>query len=1137
MHEYFTAKDFPIITNNTNLGDINDANKKGFTMFIPLPFIGDISINKLAASQGYSVELNDMHGKLTSVKQYGQNELGGLLEEPLHSIDYHYDYDEQRRKDPVTSEWIYHNVVNSKQPMLDENFTVEEMEAGVDAEFFMDMRESFVKSGFGGVNVNIEGVGTCPFPFFCLPLPAPWPNVSTSRKVLMTATTNKIIHRSGFLNSVVVNDNGSIVKTNNVAYDAISGQPLITSLNTEYDELKYNTTIPGHWHYSRMGPASHNAGSSFTLVASQPYFDGDGDGTNDYNNLIETNASQFIDQHLLEGDEYIAAGIYKFNNEEQVWESLAHLAHNAKVTLLSKDSDKAYFHIMDSDLIYDGSEGNNLLLELKVIRSGNRNLISNTIGNIEGFLNPAEPGNIIERDIGEYSQLFGYFDADGDVVRERHFSYPDVIDDLVKFLNIRIAETDGLLEPLNVSQHPNQEFFLNQADCEGNKLYPSLMKHFEKIRFQRCTDPGGLGCCEINGNYNQYGECQVDLNGQGFNNKPFDGYALILTPRTDIPVDDPTERNVYYIPDPETGPSGTKIINFQPDEGNKIRINYLKPDGNIETKTLTFLEYVHYRAFLGNQKVLPNVLNSSAALFSDEIYDEDIDELSFATSLDCNAFAKGKRGIWRQSKSLIYNDRRAGRYDEYKVDSLAEEIEPHLKGVFLGERPIGDSRYNKEFHLFDWNGPNFENWIPQNTITKYDVDGNALESYDAIGVFSSTEYGYNGHLPTSVAVNAGIDEQFFTSAEQGLSGLEEDAKYIGAGLDVDQNIAHSGEASVKLFPGSDRRIRLQIDPKEDYMISAWVKPDAPDEGNLLANSSFDEGLIHWGENGDTDDWVYDNSSSGEVCYQYTGGSYGSLLRRTGISLEQGEIYEITFKYLCDVVPTQFIVKFLTDDAVRNCMVDLNSANGNFDIPSGIPVDDRFSGSINLPFTINSGPGDYILDLYMYYCQDDCNDPWEQITSGFCFTSIEIEKPGASESNTPANYEIVANVYDESDNLLDSKIISSSGLIVEGWEKIEGRVDFSSSNAAYLELELKALDDNNNLKFGYLDDLRIYPVDASMNSFAYDKTNYKLSAELDENNFATFYEYDESGKLFLIKKETEKGIKTLKEVISNLVEKP
>ena len=56
----------------------------------------------------------------------------------------------------------------------------------------------------------------------------------------------------------------------------------------------------------------------------------------------------------------------------------------------------------------------------------------------------------------------------------------------------------------------------------------------------------------------------------------------------------------------------------------------------------------------------------------------------------------------------------------------------------------------------------------------------------------------------------------------------------------------------------------------------------------------------------------------------------------------------------------------------------------------------------------------------------------------------------------------------------------------------------------------------------------------MKSFAFHPINLRLLAELDENNYATFYEYDDEGTLIRLKKETQRGIKTIKETRSALV---
>jgi YD repeat-containing protein len=53
----------------------------------------------------------------------------------------------------------------------------------------------------------------------------------------------------------------------------------------------------------------------------------------------------------------------------------------------------------------------------------------------------------------------------------------------------------------------------------------------------------------------------------------------------------------------------------------------------------------------------------------------------------------------------------------------------------------------------------------------------------------------------------------------------------------------------------------------------------------------------------------------------------------------------------------------------------------------------------------------------------------------------------------------------------------------------------------------------------------------MKSYVYDPVNLRLTAELDANNYATFYEYDAEGGLIRTKVETREGIKTIQETRS------
>jgi hypothetical protein len=124
-----------------------------------------------------------------------------------------------------------------------------------------------------------------------------------------------------------------------------------------------------------------------------------------------------------------------------------------------------------------------------------------------------------------------------------------------------------------------------------------------------------------------------------------------------------------------------------------------------------------------------------------------------------------------------------------------------------------------------------------------------------------------------------------------------------------------------------------------------------------------------------------------------------------------------------------------------------------------------------------------------------------------------------------NYLFSCWVYDGSPNTttLNGVTITVNGIaptsvkVVEGWKRVEIPFTGSSSFTLYI---------NGSDK--YVDDLRIFPFDGQMNSYVYDDRTMRLLAQLDENNFATLYEYDDEGTPVRVKKETEKGIMTLKE---------
>src|SRR6185312_10624221 len=99
---------------------------------------------------------------------------------------------------------------------------------------------------------------------------------------------------------------------------------------------------------------------------------------------------------------------------------------------------------------------------------------------------------------------------------------------------------------------------------------------------------------------------------------------------------------------------------------------------------------------------------------------------------------------------------------------------------------------------------------------------------------------------------------------------------------------------------------------------------------------------------------------------------------------------------------------------------------------------------------------------------------------------------------------------------------ASGPVIDGWQRFEGTF-FITGSATNIVVNLVA-----GVHGAFYDDIRVQPFAAEMKTYVYDPISMRLMATLDDNNYATFYEYNDEGILTRVKKETEKGIMTIKE---------
>jgi hypothetical protein len=148
---------------------------------------------------------------------------------------------------------------------------------------------------------------------------------------------------------------------------------------------------------------------------------------------------------------------------------------------------------------------------------------------------------------------------------------------------------------------------------------------------------------------------------------------------------------------------------------------------------------------------------------------------------------------------------------------------------------------------------------------------------------------------------------------------------------------------------------------------------------------------------------------------------------------------------------------------------------------------------------------------------------------------EANESGVTNNNVYnyTNSSIEVSFVDVNGTLINSAIsFLPTGAIIDGWQQIKGEFTVPS-NVDDMKIEL--VNDNMSLS-SFFDDIRVHPFNGNLKSFVYDQASQRLMAELDENNYATFYEYDKEGGLVRVKKETERGVYTIQESRSSTQKK-
>lgn len=342
VYEFYTAKDFPVTVKSSEL---NNQTHKKFTPDMNIPFIGSVSFENHGFTQSFTVETNDMHGKLHSVSTYPFiPNLNAQTPLPPTVSKVEYIYKTENKYDSNSK-----NQLNNAVDVLFRDADHKTANVGLTEEHFIDMRERSSVSMVNGGQVNTEAG-----------FPPPWfnfafiPRVEYSERLNKTVVSMHVINRNGILMQTVQNNEGSKVTTDNLMFDADNGEPLLTTVTNNFDAPVYTYDYAAHWSYEGMGAAYKNTGAEFYVDAT---------GVAPFKFKIKTNLV------YVNPLNYLSLGDKVLFNGDISW-----------VTQISSNG----FELQDNY----GNPVSNAIGNMKIVRSGRRNLQDISDGTIVSLSNP-----------------------------------------------------------------------------------------------------------------------------------------------------------------------------------------------------------------------------------------------------------------------------------------------------------------------------------------------------------------------------------------------------------------------------------------------------------------------------------------------------------------------------------------------------------------------------------------------------------------------------------------------------------------------------------------------------------------------------------------------------------------------------
>ncbi|MCF6405523.1 PA14 domain-containing protein [Chitinophaga filiformis] len=339
---FYTAYDFPTFSDYSLLNpDTKKTFKPGLRNLLKID-----AQHHLVMSQGFKVELNDMHGKPKAENIYAATDSAG---QPGSYTRYYYHVE----NDSVDIKRLNNTVLSmDAKGKISTDLTI-----GKDVEVMMDMRQTEMKTLSVQVQANVD-VTFAGFAIIGVPTVIAIPQ--SERNLFRSAAAMKVINRHGIMEKVEAMDKGSKVVTSNLLYDGETGNVLLTATQNEFGDSVFQFNYPAAWMYEGMAGAYKNVNATLDHVDIR-------DGK-----IIGGASLQTINECFFSGDEILISGKNKVNDDD-CDPLVATFGNSTKIWAVDANTmnggAKNIYFLDESGTPYTGND-----VSLKVLRSGRRNV-------------------------------------------------------------------------------------------------------------------------------------------------------------------------------------------------------------------------------------------------------------------------------------------------------------------------------------------------------------------------------------------------------------------------------------------------------------------------------------------------------------------------------------------------------------------------------------------------------------------------------------------------------------------------------------------------------------------------------------------------------------------------------------------